>query len=492
MLKIIRTKWALLSVVLIAVLIALLTQATKTGLWYDEAIEYYYSKYASGIVPGGGSTQTMYERICSTYQPPLYNWLMHIWLQIGDSEFWFRLAGILTSLAGGIGFFLAAEKLSNGRWAAVGTGCYLLTQGIATYTLQCAEYNLMLCMLCWTFFFYIAAIKEEKNSLLAGFFLFACLSVYSQYGSAFIILPLYLSLCIHFVRNKRKIRELLILSLATAVAAVLLVVFFLLPQIRVQGTDSVPHTPVFAWQNGFVDFFLSLKDQIFLLYGSGGQGNWIIMPILGMAAVLTGLALIKSSQKKILRLLLWVCLLSWILYYIAIACSFYGYNNYIGTLGTNNIEKRYGLFLIPGGTLLLLAGVYSFIHGNPERLSGTTKKGLACILAGFGIVYCAMGVRVMTLIMPRDDMREAAKTWYQLQAYDARTLVDGWSDPIFQFYLTHDEAYSEVYQKQIVSQPNISNIRDETDETGLGSNRLFVLFRFLFLLSHAGRILLFP
>lgn len=53
---------------------------TNSALWYDEAIEYFYSKIMIGKVPGGFDTQNMYERITSTFQPPLYNVFMNIWL----------------------------------------------------------------------------------------------------------------------------------------------------------------------------------------------------------------------------------------------------------------------------------------------------------------------------------------------------------------------------------------------------------------------------
>lgn len=75
--------------------------ATKWGLWYDEAVEYYFSKFLTGPVPGSPGTVNMMERILLTFQPPLYNVLMHFWLRFFDTEFMFRLAGILTTMAGG-------------------------------------------------------------------------------------------------------------------------------------------------------------------------------------------------------------------------------------------------------------------------------------------------------------------------------------------------------------------------------------------------------
>ena len=51
----------------------LLSRILYSGLWYDESIEYFYSKFLNGVVPGGLGTTSMYERITSTLQPPLYN-----------------------------------------------------------------------------------------------------------------------------------------------------------------------------------------------------------------------------------------------------------------------------------------------------------------------------------------------------------------------------------------------------------------------------------
>ncbi|MDO4265793.1 MAG: hypothetical protein Q4C63_04935, partial [Eubacteriales bacterium] len=53
---------------------------TNASLWYDETIEFYYSKFLFGLVPDGLSHTNIYERIVSTFQPPLYNVVMFFWL----------------------------------------------------------------------------------------------------------------------------------------------------------------------------------------------------------------------------------------------------------------------------------------------------------------------------------------------------------------------------------------------------------------------------
>ncbi len=58
---------------------------TNAPLWFDEAVEYWYSKVMVGELPYDGYTN-MYQRIVSTFQPLLYNVIMYFWLKISDSE----------------------------------------------------------------------------------------------------------------------------------------------------------------------------------------------------------------------------------------------------------------------------------------------------------------------------------------------------------------------------------------------------------------------
>ena len=74
-----------------------LNNLTHASIWFDEAVEYWYSKDFYGILPWNGTVESMYSRIITTYQPPLYNVIMHFWLLIADNEFWFRFSGVFFS-----------------------------------------------------------------------------------------------------------------------------------------------------------------------------------------------------------------------------------------------------------------------------------------------------------------------------------------------------------------------------------------------------------
>ena len=445
------SQWLPVAGMLLLILVLFCLNATRSALWYDESIEYYYSKVASGPVPGGRATTSMYERITETYQPPLYNWLMHLWLMVFDSEFGFRLAGILTTIIGGIGLFLAMKKLTGYQYALFGTAAYLLTGRVADYALECAEYNLLLCCVCWTLCFFLYSIMDGERKHIIGFFVFSCLSVYSQYGAVFIILPLYGTMMIHYLRKKEKIRELLILSGLAAIVAGLLVVFFLLPQLSHQGTSGVSHSPVFKKGNPVVDFLYS--TAFCLGFTSGNSLSIVILCVCAVVAVVTPFLVKNQRARTVLFQLLAVGAFAWIVYYIATAFSFYGYNEWDGSRGTNNIIGRYFLFITPMIMLLIVTEAYWFIKAITERMGAkeTFRRVISGILILVVLVYCGMGIRKVFHLRIKDDVREAERVWMDSGAYDKTTLVHQWTDANFQFYLTHDSQYEERYQGSIVN-----------------------------------------
>lgn len=442
-------KWFPPFVVLLAVLVLLCLNATNSGLWYDEAIEYYYSRVASGPVPGGSPTLNMYERITETYQPPLYNWLMHLWLLAFDSEFGFRLGGILATILGGAGMFLALKKVTSPCWAATGAAAYLLTGHILIYALECGEYNLMLCFLCWTLFFFLDALLEEKRKPLGGFFICACLSVYSQYGAAFLILPLYLALLLHFLKQKKLLREFLLFSFLTLLAAIPLVSLFLIPQLGNQGTTEISHFPVFRKGSLAVDFVYEI--YLFLKTASGGRTAGLLIALLFGCAAAAVFPSPEEKSRSVLRCLLGVAAVTWIVFYAAVACSFYGYNAWDGPLGTYNLNGRYVLFYLPLLILFTFCGLFRMLRLVREKWNGTVcSVCLALILIAL-VIYSASGIGLMRREGLKDDVREVEIIWIASDAPAETTLVHSRSDAMFQFYLTHDPRYQEEMQDHLIT-----------------------------------------
>ena len=477
------TKWNALGGVLFLGLIVYLVNMTNSGLWYDEAIEYYYSRFSSGPVPGGRNTMSMYERICSTYQPPLYNWLMHVWLICFDSEFGFRLAGVLITLAGAVAIYLCLEKLTNYKWATAGTLVYLFTSTVSYYALECAEYNLMLCCIAWTLYFYMVCLKDNEIAYLIGFFVFASMSVYSQYGATFLVMAMYISLIVHFSKEKKffVLKRALFITLIVGVIVVApLIWFFLIPQIINQGTAEISHMPVFT-KNIIYDIGVGLWNQIYwcFTYCNDYFGlTCVIVMVSGVATIFS----ILFKEKELYHFL-WICFISWLLYFMAIICSFYGYNNWQGSVGSNNIGNRYGLFFVPLWVLVLVYGLFLFVNGVNIKYKNTILSRVIQLVIYMALLgYLFIGMHNVAGDWNKDDIREVTERWYENKGYTTITLVHQWSDATFQYYLIHNEDYKTQYQNNIITADNwIRNAEYRDIQMELDKMNIFELEGFYYI-----------
>ena len=156
---------------------------THSAPWGDEWVEYVYSQ--AGIRDGG-----LYNNIIITFQPPLYNFLMHFWLKINQSVLWFRLFNIFIGTGTGIFIFNSVKKLFNEKVAGFSL-CALAVCYQWVYCIQeCSEYALMLCCLSMALYFYVISFEKFTYRYMILFLTGSILSAYSQYGSVFVILPL--------------------------------------------------------------------------------------------------------------------------------------------------------------------------------------------------------------------------------------------------------------------------------------------------------------
>lgn len=72
-------RWLWIGAAFTILFLVCIYKLTNASLWFDETVEYYYSKFLSGIEPVASSSgvaisTNMYERIISTFQPPFIIW----------------------------------------------------------------------------------------------------------------------------------------------------------------------------------------------------------------------------------------------------------------------------------------------------------------------------------------------------------------------------------------------------------------------------------
>lgn len=423
-------------------LVVLSLNATKSPLWYDEAIEYWYSKVITGNVPGDYGIVGMYSRIISTYQPPLYNWLMYLWLSVFDSEFLFRFAGIVTTLVGSIGIYLSIDKVDNWKSATATMAAYIFSFGCLYYTLECAEYNLLLCCVCWMIFFLVKFFDDYRASSLAGLFVFSILAAYSHYGAAFFIIGVFGVLTVKIIVEKRYklLCTEVIMGLITIVFAVYpLLKYFLIPQIstHVLSLETV-HYPD---SNIFVSFISGIVYTISFCFCSA---TLFAIPIglVSVVSLVSIIILLIKKDKKLLEYVL-IFLLTYITYWLACIFKYYSYTDYVDVPFGN----RYGLFMLPFIVFICsyaCSKMYTFFNDNRSKVIAILYKIMVVCFALLGCLF------VFDIDM-KDNVRDISEKWFDEEAYNCITLVHIYDDANFQFYVQHNKDYSNEMQSNILT-----------------------------------------
>ena len=467
-----KNEWLLVCLVLLAMSIFYFSHLTTSGLWFDEAVEYFFSKCMTGTTSAGlPPTENMYERICITYQPPLYNVLMYLWLSVFDSELTFRLAGVLTTFVGAIGLYCAFRKITGIKWALMGLCVYLTACSVKYYALECAEYNLLLCMECWMLYFFVCCITDisarARKRAIIGFYAFAALSIYSQYGSAFLIAALFLALCCVYIKRKDyvSLRWLFGLGFAvTLVAIIPLWIWFIQIQLQNQGTTAVNHSPVFVG-----NVFYSLKESFC------NNVSWIFtMPetnkarlVLAMNLIVVGMGIctiisvFRWKRARVLAPCLTACVICFMAFFIASACTFYAYNWWTGQYGCYNIITgeggRYVLFFAP-----LL--IFTLVTGTCLCCQSIAIKSWLHKLMCFAPIVIAAIFYAQLWLSPyglKNDVREATNTWMEVGGYRSHTLVQEWAAGTFHYYFHHSPVFSPEAQKSIITMDARMRMKDK-------------------------------
>ena len=467
-----KNEWLLVCLVLLAMSIFYFSHLTTSGLWFDEAVEYFFSKCMTGTTSAGlPPTENMYERICITYQPPLYNVLMYLWLSVFDSESTFRLAGVLTTFVGAIGLYCAFRKITGIKWALMGLCVYLTACSVKYYALECAEYNLLLCMECWMLYFFVCCITDNsaraRKRAIIGFYMFAALSIYSQYGSAFLIAALFVALCCVYIKRKDYVSLRWLFGLGFAVALVAIIplwIWFIQIQLQNQGTTAVNHNPVFVG-----NVFYSLKESFC------NNVSWIFtMPetnkarlVLAMNLIVVGMGIctiisvFRWKRARVLASCLIACVICFMAFFIASACTFYAYNWWTGQYGCYNIITgeggRYVLFFAPLLIFTLVTGTCVFCQ-NIAIKNWLHKLMCFAPIVIAAIFYAQMWLSPYGL---KNDVREATNTWMEVGGYRSHTLVQEWAAGTFHYYFHHSPVFSPEAQKSIITMDARMRMKDK-------------------------------
>lgn len=424
-----KEKWILIGLVFTLYFVVTGYKLTNSSLWFDEAIEYFFSKNMFGTIPEiGNYTTSMYQRIISTYQPPLYNIVMWIWLRVNDGEWWFRFSGVVFGFIGAIGVYKSTNKLSNYRVASLSVVVYSTVYQLIYYIQECAEYSLMLGLLCWTVYFYLEFTINYNRKNLIFFVIFCILPVYSQYGAMFPVAIFIAGAFISVLLSKdiKKIKEVIVAYLIAFFGAVVpLYIFFM----KVQMSHQVGYT---SPSNGTSNFIYDLFNNIFNVFSwnmiakvneSGEIAVWCSIFVL---LIINTICLVKSKNTMVKNLVL--CnLVIWLFYYISVSIGVYAYGDF---------ANRYNLFFIPIWIISIIVVINEFFvilkdYGHKFDQLRYFLLGIILIIT---ICYCNNGWSVIKENWQKENLRAVIEQWYEQDGNNENTIVYYASQPAFAFY----------------------------------------------------------
>ena len=435
---------------------------TAAPLWYDETIEFYFSRYLTGPIENVTGLNNLYERlIYYSFQPPLYNLVMAVWLLPGESEWWYRFSGVIFGCISAAGLYKAAAYQMNRKTGALTVALYPLLYEIMYYFRECAEYALMLMFMTWTVYFYFRALKEKGYRNVILFTICCVLDLYSQYGSAFLVAPLAVSLLVEKWRKSREeIKGLLCAYIAAALGAgIPLYWFFLRVQISVQATGN--DLPVeFYHKNVFYDFFKNLSYLFswnLIDNFSIERFEWLTVLLLAIMSILAAAVLLWGENGGAKHLIV-VNAVSWLLYYVVVKLRIYAY----GWFG-----NRYNIFFVPVWFLCMVMVVYECVEIIRKRCKKKWPEyALIAVMACFALFIVALNLRKMEHVTWKGHTREVVDLWYQLEGYEVFTYVCFGENVNFEYYLTHNDSYREEYKDHIYMETGdeISDTEEKTPQ----------------------------
>lgn len=387
------------------------------ALWFDEANEYWVATAPfSELVASARS---------GTGDPPLYSFLLHVWMQLGSTEVWLRLLSTLASVSGVAAVMVLANMLA-GPLAALGAGLLLaVLPADVRYAQEVGQYGFVSAVVGWNLVCLLQLMRLGTWRWVFAWAGTALAGAYLYYGTVFPITAAFLCVVIECIfrrdmRTRRAAGTALVLGIAGLVP---LLVTYLPTQlsrvIQSGGTNSLDP----AAQTGFLQI-IRHKWQMacdLIAFQFTGWPHTFIPPAPTVIAVLLMMAL---AYRKSWRILIW----------FAVAINIYAAAD---ALGVFPMGYRWGLILAP---LIICAIGVGLAAGAATRAKWAT-------VAVYGALVCACLVSLPNRTLRErvnqdttgswpetEDVRLAAAYWKAHRTPDQPTYVYYGAAPAFAYY----------------------------------------------------------
>lgn len=444
-----------------------LYKLTQAPIWQDEAMEFYCSIPVKGPIEGVTKLESMYERMAYIQQqPPLYNWMMCLWLQISEGEWWYRFSSVVFGFGAAIGLYVIIRKLCDRYMAAFCVVIYSSIYILMYYIKEASEYPVLIMLLLWLIYAFLLICEELTVKRLAAFTLLCVAAVYTHYGAVFAVVPMALSVLVTaLLRKDYRSFKIGLGSFAAAgiFGGVPLVFFFVLPQSTNQVSTLFSEREIII-ENGniFGDFCFSLASVfkwcvIDIDRDTEKLGLLLNVLLIVLLVILFYVAL--KTKCFFIRAFFWCNVAVFMLYYVVTKLNFYAYGWY---------GNRYNMFIFPMWFVLIAVSLYEFVRllkNNQNRIIARLSGFVGVCLVLGGLLYCLYGDYRISNHWWKMDLRTVVDEWYDLEGYDTPTILDFHQRYAFVYYFTHDARYDEAQWENIIYNDEIETFSHNKSET---------------------------
>ena len=390
---------------------------TFSPLWFDEYVEHEISQMS---IKSG----EMYTNIIRTFQPPLYNFVMHFWLRIAQDVFWFRLFNVLLGIVIGLCIYLTVRRLYGFKPATASLVllgcCYQYIYCVQ----ECSEYQLMVMFISLMLYFYVRTIQDECRISALLFVISGIGAMYSQYGAMFMVIPFLGLFYIKVLMSKDK-KNIISLTAVYAIAlfAAAAPLYLLYASKQLKENAIADHTTVSFGISQLLSLFTEPGRILGYLYNIPAVSLLsILMGVIGVIYIVTSIYIsitkIKTKQYIIADILM-ATLLGYVLHYFLVIFQVYAM---VHPGQSGGFYCRYSYFYIPAVIVCIFIIVMELKRSLIDN-AGKNVKTTNCVVIGlFALV-------AVTLFIPN-----ILKNWHK--AYDdifADTWVsrNGWEEPTY-------------------------------------------------------------
>lgn len=438
-------EWLTAGIAFVYYWIMSLYKLTQTAIWQDEAMEFYCSITTKGPIRGVTDYETMYERMAYIQQqPPLYNWVMALWLKVSEGEWWYRFSSVLAGFVAVVTIYFLLRKLCNRLTATIAVFVFSSIYIVQYYIKEASEYMMLIMFVLFTVCMFFSILEKATIKKTIGFVVLCVLDMLTHYGAVFVVVPMAVTLLIYYARQKEwKLFKVSILSYVIAAVGVglPLLIFFVRPQsTNAVSTLGIDKPYEITGNNIILDFFDSLMWVLrwcMLDYDRDAEKiTWAIWIVL-FALLALGIFVWKKTKKKALRWYMGANIGVFVLYYIVTTLNIYAY----GWFG-----NRYNLFILPLWFVLIALILHETVVILRENDKAWMQKAVPYVRVGILVamfLFCLYGDKRIHNHWAKMDLRTVVENWYEEGGEDVPTFVNFHQRYAFVYYMTHDKNYRE-------------------------------------------------